>query len=91
MQLRSWALVSNLFSSYLTQVPFLCLSFTTYNVEMRALPGCPELKNLRLSAGDGGSTPDGGTKIPHATVQLSPRTTTREAYMLQLQKALILP
>ena len=59
-----------------TQVPFLCLSFTTYNIEMRDLPGYPEVKNLRLSAGDGGSIPDRGTKIPHATVQLSPHTTT---------------
>ena len=41
-------------------------------------PGGPEVKNPPSSAGDMGSIPGRGTKIPHATGQLSPRATTRE-------------
>ena len=39
-------------------------------------PGDPVVKNLPCNAGDVGSIPDRGTKISHATEQLSPRTTT---------------
>ena len=35
-------------------------------------PGGPVVKSLPVSAGDVGSTPDQGTKIPHAVAQLSP-------------------
>ena len=35
-------------------------------------------KNLPYNAGDGGSIPGQGTKIPHATGKLSPRVTTTE-------------
>ena len=38
------------------------------------------LKNLPSNAGDVGSIPHEGTKIPHATGQLSPSPTTRDAY-----------
>ena len=41
-------------------------------------PGGPVVKNVPSNAGDVGSIPGWGTKIPHATGQLSPCTTTRE-------------
>ena len=43
---------------------------------VRDFPGGPVVKNLPYNAGDVGSVPGQGTKIPHATGQLSPRTTT---------------
>ena len=42
------------------------------------LPGGPVVKNPPSNAGDVGSIPGQGTKIPHATGQLSPRATTTE-------------
>ena len=36
----------------------------------RAFPGGPVLKNLPSNAGDRGSTPGQGTKIPHAQVRV---------------------
>ena len=42
-------------------------------------PGGPVVKNPSCNAGDAGSTPGLGTKIPHATKQLSPRATARES------------
>ena len=36
------------------------------------------VENLSCNAGDAGSIPGWGTKIPHATGQLSPGATTRE-------------
>ena len=41
-------------------------------------PGGPVVKNLPSNAGDVGLIPDWGTKIPHATGQLSPCATTTE-------------
>ena len=41
-------------------------------------PGGPVVKNLPSNAGDVGSIPGQGTKIPHAAGQLSPRATTTE-------------
>ena len=41
-------------------------------------PGGPVIKNTPYSAGDTGSIPCQGTKIPHAVGQLSPRATTTE-------------
>ena len=38
----------------------------------RGLPGGPVVKNPPCNAGDSGSIPGGGTKIPHAAEQLSP-------------------
>ena len=46
----------------------------------RDLPGTPEVKNLPCNAEDAGSILAQGTKIPHAVGQLSPSTTTREAW-----------
>ena len=37
-------------------------------------PGGPVVKNPPSNAGDAGSIPGRGTKIPHATGQLSPRS-----------------
>ena len=41
-------------------------------------PGGPAVKNPPCIAGDTGLTPGQGTEIPHATAQLSLRTTTTE-------------
>ena len=41
-------------------------------------PGGPVVKNLPSSAGDAGSIPGQGTKIPHAAGQISPRAMTTE-------------
>ena len=41
-------------------------------------PGGPVVKNPPSSAGDMGSIPGRGTKVPHAAGQLSPRITTTE-------------
>ena len=41
-------------------------------------PGGPVVKNLPSNAGDMGSIPGRGTKIPHAVGQLSPCTATTE-------------
>ena len=48
----------------------------------RDFPGGPMVKNLPSSARDAGSIPGQGTKIPHATGQLSPRATTTELVCL---------
>ena len=44
-------------------------------------PGGPVVKNLPSDAGDAGSIPGRGTKIPHVARQLSLRATTREKPM----------
>ena len=44
----------------------------------RDFPGGPVVRNLSCNAGDAGSIPGRGTKIPHATGQLSSHATTRE-------------
>ena len=41
-------------------------------------PGDPVVKNPPSNAGDVGSLPGQGTKIPHASGQLSPHTSTTE-------------
>ena len=46
-------------------------------------PGGPVGKNPPSNAGDTGSIPGQGTKIPHSTGQKSPCTTTREAHVPQ--------
>ena len=45
---------------------------------IRDFPGSPVVKNPPYNAGDTGSKPGQGTKIPHAAGQLSPRATTTE-------------
>ena len=44
----------------------------------RDFPGGPVVKNPPCNAGDTGSIPGRGTKIRHATGQLSPHNTTTE-------------
>ena len=44
----------------------------------RDFPGGPVVKNPPYNAGDVGSIPGQGTKIPHAAEQLNPHTTTTE-------------
>ena len=51
----------------------------------RDFPGGPVVKNPPSNAGDLGSIPVWGTKIPHATGQLSPHTSTREPVCRKLQ------
>ena len=50
----------------------------------RDFPGGPVVKNPPCSAGDTGSIPGQGTKIPHATGQLSLHATTTETRRPQL-------
>ena len=45
----------------------------------RTPPGGPVVKNLPHNAGDTGLIPGWATKIPHATEQLSPSTSTTES------------
>ena len=45
-------------------------------------PGGPVVKNPSCNTGDSSSIPGLGTKIPHATGQLSLRATTTEAACL---------
>ena len=45
----------------------------------KAFPGSPVVKNPPSNAGDAGSIPDWGTKIPHVPGRLSPRARTRES------------
>ena len=49
----------------------------------RDFPGGPLIKNPPSNAGDVGSIPGQGTKIPHAVGQQSPHTATTEAHMPQ--------
>ena len=48
-------------------------------------PGGPVVKTPPSNAGDAGSIPGRGTKIPHAAGQLSPCTTTTEPVCHKLQ------
>ena len=48
------------------------------SVFIKDFPGGPVVKNPLCNAGDMGSTPGQGTKIPHALEQLSPHATTTE-------------
>ena len=47
-------------------------------VQCGDFPGGPVVKNLPCNAGDAGSIPGRGTKIPQAMEQLSPLTATTE-------------
>ena len=52
-------------------------------IENRGFPGGPVVKNLPYNAGDDGSMPGQGTKIPHAAGKLSPRAATTELACLK--------
>ena len=49
---------------------------------VRDFPGGPEVKNPPSNAGDAGSIPGRGTKVPHATGQLSLRAAATEPVRL---------
>ena len=53
-------------------------SFFSLNSTPWDFLGGPVVKNLPCNAGDAGSTPGRGTKIPHAVEQLSPDAVTPE-------------
>ena len=59
------------------QVLIFGVSEKEYSLEEN-FSGGPEVKSSPSNAGDVGSIPDRGTKIPHATGQLSLHVTTRE-------------
>ena len=46
----------------------------------RDFPGCPLVENPPCNAGEEGSIPSQGTKIPHAPGQLSPYTPTEPTH-----------
>ena len=48
------------------------------NTALRDFPGGPVVKNPPCNAGDVGSIPGQGTKIPHTAEQLSLSATARE-------------
>ena len=52
---------------------------------MRDFPGGPVVKNPPSKAGDAGSIPGRGTKVPEAAGQLSPGDTTTELGHLNLE------
>ena len=54
------------------------------NISVWDFPGGVVVGNLPSSAGDMGSTPGWGTKIPHAAGQVSPRATTAEPVRSEL-------
>ena len=71
------------------------MSEKEYSLEGNFSSG-PEVKNSPSDAGDVVSIPGQGTKIPHATEQLSPHSTTRESvgrnkrsHVLQLRPSTI--
>ena len=51
---------------------------STIKNRTRDFPGGPMVKNPPSNAGDAGSIPGQGTKIPHAMGQLNPHAATRE-------------
>ena len=55
----------------------LCSLTKKNNNNNRNFPGGPVVKNPPSNAGDVGSIPGPGSKIPHATEQLSPYITTK--------------
>ena len=50
----------------------ISFSYQTRKSGCRDFPGGPVVKNLPCNAGNVGSIPGWGTKIPHYLVQLSP-------------------
>ena len=64
------------------QVPLpLSAPIPSFKKQNRDFPDGPVVKNLPSNARGVGSIPHEGTKIPYATGQLSPHTTTRETPM----------
>ena len=72
----------------------MSVEITPVEKNARDFPGGPVVKNLPSNAGDAGSIPGRGTKIPHAVGQLSLHTATTEpvcsgAHMPQLEKPML--
>ena len=65
------------------------LEETKTKAQNRDFPGGPVVKNPSCNAGDAGSIPGQGTKIPHATGLLSPRATTREKLMHRNERSCV--
>ena len=63
---------------FLSPQAYGVLTLTCFKKLSRDIPGGPVVKNPPYNAGDMGSIPGQGTKIPHATGQLSPCATTTE-------------
>ena len=63
----------------MSTVLLLNLSISNQNPHYWDFPGGPGVKSLDCHAGDAGSIPGQGTKIPHAKEQLSPRAPTTES------------
>ena len=59
------------------------LSTRITKIIFEVFPGGPVVKNQPANAGDTGSIPSWGTKIPHAVEQLSLCTTTTEPVHLE--------
>ena len=58
--------------------PFISKIFNIENIHKWDSPGGPVVKNLPCHAGDAGSIPSQGTKIPHSAEDLNLRTTNSE-------------
>ena len=64
-------------------------SYITEGLELSQpgdLPGGPVVKNLPPKAGDAGSIPDQGTKIPHATRTTKPTCPNYQTCAPQLER-----
>ena len=59
-------------------ISHLFLPASTFETAHRDFPCGLVVKNVPFRAGDGGSIPGRGTKIPHATGRLSLHTATTE-------------
>ena len=63
---------------YWSGVPLPSLMFPFRGIDCGDFPRDPMVKNLPCNAGDMGSIPGQGTKIPHTVEQLSLSVTTTE-------------
>ena len=61
-----------------SQGPLASSALTCLSINSQDFLGGPVVKNLPCNAGDAGSIPGRGTKIPHAMGQLSPHAAARE-------------
>ena len=76
---KLWCSKSQLLQTWLREQSCdLYLNFFLYKNWTRDCPGGPAAENLPCNAGDEGSIPVSGTKIPHATERQSPCTPITE-------------
>ena len=71
-------------SSSVCEIPNVVV-LGVFLLRLFCLPWWSSSKNPPYKAGDAGSIPGQGAKIPHATGQLSPRATTTELACRKLQ------